>query len=414
MRFGLIGSKVDNSFSKYIHHLFHNDDYFLYSAKESELSQIFEAKKFQGLNITKPFKKIVIKYLDELDDIARKTNSVNTIINEHGVLKGYNTDYDGFKYLLFKNKIDVKNKIVAILGTGGVSNTIETVMYELEARTVYKVSRKNQKNCLTYNKLSKKQIDIIVNATPRGMDQSSFHPLINLKKFKNLNAVIDLIANPFNTFLLQEAKSLNITAVNGLDMLIEQARLSEQLFQKVEIPPAKNELVWKATFEKYANIALIGMPYAGKSTIGFYLSKYLKKDFVDLDMLIEENEGVKITDFIKKCGENAFRMKEHQFVKIISFQNGEVISSGGGIITKKENIKLLKQNSFVVYIKRDIDLIEFSNNRPLSSNKKDYLKLLKEREKKYEKYADIIVENNKTIEDAVEEIARKFYEIINN
>ena len=353
----------------------------------------------------------MLQYLDKLDTVASRTNSVNTIINKNGLLIGYNTDYAGLKYLLKKNKVNIGGKTVAILGSGGVSSTVEAVLKDLNAKRIYKVSRTLKPNYLTYNKIKGKNIEVIINATPRGMSENSFHPLISLNSINGLETVIDLIANPLNTFLLQEAKRLNVKAINGLDMLIEQARLAEELFQNTKISQTKNETIYKNVLYKYLNISLIGMPYSGKSTIGFNLSQVLNKDFTDLDMLIEASTGLQINKFINRHGEKAFRREEHKMLKLLSFQNGEIISCGGGVILDELNMLLLKQNSIIVYLKRDIDLIEFDSSRPLSSNKESYLKLLKEREKLYEMYADIIVENNKTIEEVVLEIARKYYEI---
>lgn len=414
MKFGLVGNDVSKSFSKLIHDLFSNDKYLLLSLKSDEFETFMNKKEFIGLNITKPYKKDVIKYLDELDDIASITKSVNTVINCNGRLIGYNTDYYGLKYLLMKNKVDVEGKTIAILGTGGVSSTVEFVLNELNAKKIYKVSRNKNVDFITYSDLQKKNIEVIINATPRGMNEKSFRPLFNLKKINGLETVIDLIYNPLNSLLLQEASKLPIKTINGLDMLIEQARVAEELFQNKEIDINENDKVYKKVLDKNLNIALIGMPYSGKSTIGFKLSQVLHKDFTDIDMFVEADCGLKIKQFIKEKGEKAFRREEHKKIKFISFQNNEIISCGGGVVLNKSNMNLLKQNSIIVYLRRDIDLIKFDNSRPLSSNKNDYLKLLKEREKLYEMYADVIVDNNETVEFAVSEIVREYYEIINN
>ncbi|MCH5172255.1 MAG: hypothetical protein J1F31_05470 [Erysipelotrichales bacterium] len=414
MRYGLIGNNVNNSFSKYIHHLFNNDDYFLLSVNKKKLQNILLSKKFRGLNITKPYKKEVIQYLDKLDNIASKTNSVNTIINKDGLLIGYNTDYDGLRYLFEKNGIDITGKNIAILGSGGVSSTVECIAKELNAKNIYRISRKPKQDYITYKELEGKNVEIIINATPRGMSENSFRPLVNLKRIIGLEAVIDLIYNPLNTFLLQEAKKLNVKAINGLDMLIEQARLAEELFQNTNISKDKNVIIYQKILDKNLNIAFIGMPYSGKSTIAYNLSQLLNKDFIDLDMLIEASTNLEIKDFINRHGEKEFRKEEYKMLKLLSFQNGEIISCGGGVVLNNLNMSFLMQNSIVVYLKRDIKLIEFDDSRPLASNEKSYLELLKKREKLYEKYADITVENNKTVEEVVLEIARKYYEIFSN
>ena len=127
MEYGLIGEKLTHSFSKYLHEKFLNTNYELCSLSKEELDNFFAKKDFKGINVTIPYKQEVIKYLDYIDPLVEKTNACNCIVNENGVLKGYNTDYTGFRYLIFENRINLRNKKVAILGSGGTFNTVKQV-----------------------------------------------------------------------------------------------------------------------------------------------------------------------------------------------------------------------------------------------------------------------------------------------
>ena len=100
MEYGLIGEKLSHSFSKELHEGFLNTSYELISLPKEDLKDFFLKKDFKGINVTIPYKKEVIQYLDFVDDIVIKTGSCNCIINDNGILKGYNTDYFGFKFLI--------------------------------------------------------------------------------------------------------------------------------------------------------------------------------------------------------------------------------------------------------------------------------------------------------------------------
>lgn len=413
MKYGLIGKNVSNSYSSFIHQAFANFSYTLKSLNKSEFIKFLEDRDYNGLNITTPYKLLAYSKVDVLDEVAKSTKSINTIVNKEGTLFGYNTDYDGFLYLLKSNNVDVFNKKVAVLGTGGAALTVQYALKELKAKEAILVSRKKNIGTISYQDLKNRSFDILINASPRGMTNKAYLPLVNLKYIQDLKVVIDLIYNPRKTILLQNAESLGIRAINGLDMLIEQARRAEELFQNTNIENLKNTEIKKQIVTNNLNIVLIGMPYAGKSSVGKKLSQTMKRDFLDLDELFEEEYELNTSDYIKIYGEKAFRKAEHNIVKKVSFLNGKVIATGGGVVLNKENIKLLRQNSFVVLLRRNVDDIVFDNYRPLTTNKRMYLVTEQKRKKMYLKAKDILIMNN-DIEKTVKEIVRKYYEIVNN
>ncbi len=155
------------------------------------------------------------------------------------------------------------------------------------------------------------------------------------------------------------------------------------------------------------NIVIIGMPGSGKTTVGFLLSKKLNMKFVDMDEYIESTEGKSIIEMFE-ISEEYFRNAESKCAEILCKETSLVITAGGGIVKRKENIDYLKQNSVIVFLNRppdkiveDIDI----TTRPLLKEGKDKIyTLYNERLHLYKKYCTIEVLNNKTLDDAVNEI----------
>ena len=127
-RLGLIGNPLGHSWSPEIHRFFIKQDYNLFPLQEDELDAFLKAKEFDGINVTIPYKETVIPYLDELDENAKAIGAVNCIVNDNGILKGYNTDYLGFKQMLLANDVPVSEGKIAILGTGGARKACEKAL----------------------------------------------------------------------------------------------------------------------------------------------------------------------------------------------------------------------------------------------------------------------------------------------
>ena len=120
-RYGLIGEKLSHSFSKEIHETIADYNYDLIPLSKEEFHKFMKKKDFTAINVTIPYKKDVIPYLDEIDDAAEKIGAVNTIVNRDGKLIGFNTDYSGFLYMVKKHNVQMQGKKVLILGNGGAS-----------------------------------------------------------------------------------------------------------------------------------------------------------------------------------------------------------------------------------------------------------------------------------------------------
>ncbi|MFA7075404.1 MAG: shikimate dehydrogenase, partial [Candidatus Izemoplasmatales bacterium] len=235
--YGLIGKNLSHSFSKEIHNAFGNLSYELFNV--SDLKDFLDKKQLKGFNITIPYKTEIINHLDSLDEIAQITNSVNTAILDGNVYRGYNTDYYGFIGLLNFYKLDMYNKKILILGNGSVSNTIVLAVKRQKAKKIVRLCRtiKTDFDDLFSNYEKYSSYDIIINTTPVGMyPHNDDDLLICLEKFMNLELVIDLIYNPLRTKLLIKAENLNIRSINGLYMLVMQAKKAHELFFNKQLP----------------------------------------------------------------------------------------------------------------------------------------------------------------------------------
>ena len=258
MEYGLIGAKLSHSFSKEIHESLATYDYQLKELTLDEVPAFIKSREFRAINVTIPYKETVMPYLDEISDMAKKIGSVNTIVNKNGKLYGYNTDYYGFSYMLSSADIDVKDKCVAVLGSGGASKTVVATLNDLGASKVIIVSRSGDTN---YENISKhKDLQIIVNASPVGMYPKVGECLVNLDDFPLLEGVADLVYNPSLTEILRRAKQKGLKYVNGLSMLVAQAKKACELFIDTKIADAEIEKIIREVEFKTKNIVFVGTP----------------------------------------------------------------------------------------------------------------------------------------------------------
>ena len=404
-RYGLLGEKLGHSHSPEIHRLLGGYPYDLIELKPEELGEFLQSGKFDGLNVTMPYKKAVIPYCKTLTDRAKALGSVNTIVRRtDGSLLGHNTDYEGFLSLLRSADAQIEGKKALVLGSGGASLTVQAVLKELGASQVVVISRSGPDNYENIQNHADAQF--IVNATPVGMYPNNGACLVQLEDFPRLEGVFDLVYNPLKTKLILEAERLHINCQGGLGMLVAQARGSAELFLERDIPDSAVEEVLEELTRSVRNLLLIGMPGCGKSTVGKALAERLGRPLSDLDSLIEEKAGKPIPEIFREAGENSFRALEHEILQQESKKSGIVISCGGGIVTRPENIPLLHENSLVVYLRRPLGELS-TEGRPLSRSR-DVESLYRERKDLYEENADLCVDNT-TVEEAVSEIIRRVF-----
>lgn len=389
MKYGLIGEHLGHSHSPFIHTLLGSTPYELVSLTPDNLGDFLKTGDFDAVNDTIPYKKAVMPYLDHIAPEAEAIGAVNTIVRRQDGLYGYNTDYYGFLYAASRAGISLKGKKVLVLGSGGASAAVQKAAAGAGAAKVLVVSRTGS---LNYgNVYQEKGAEVIVNATPVGMYPQNQGKLIELSRFSSCCGVIDLIYNPLNTPLLLDARELGIPFTCGLSMLVAQAKYASDLFQGIQRPDSIIEGILDKTLNKIQNVVLIGMPGCGKSTIGKKLAFEQGKKFVDTDTLVEEMAGKSIPDIFKQDGEAVFRAMEAQVIDQVGKESGQVIATGGGSVLKSENVRNLKQNGTVVFIKRDIKKLA-TEGRPLSQNG-DLEAMYKERLPFYMAAADTVMEN---------------------
>lgn len=414
MEYGLVGEKLSHSFSKYLHEKYLNTNYELVSLNKDEFKEFMLRKDFKGINVTMPYKKEVIKYLDYLDPLVVKTNSCNVVINDNGILKGYNLDYEGFKFLLLENSVNVKDKNIAILGSGGTYNTTKTVLNDLGAKNIYCISRNKTSDTYTYEEIYNLEIDILVNTTPVGMYPNNYESNIDLDRLKNIEVVIDVIFNPLRTKLVVDALMKDIRAIGGLEMLVAQGVKTNELFlnKKYTIEELRS-IYFDINVDKY-NIVLIGMPMSGKTTLGLMLSEAFNKEFVDIDKEIVIRENMSINEIFESKGEDYFRKVEQELYSEYAKKNSVIISCGGGIIKNIESIDKLRENGMIVFIDRKIEKMVMNNHRPLVKSKEDIESLYIERYDLYLNNCDFKINNNGSKKRAVIYIVEAFYEYLSH
>ena len=241
MEYGLIGEKLGHSYSKLIHEKLADYTYDLCPLSREEFKRFMEKREFRAINVTIPYKKDVIPYLDEMDEGARAIGAVNTIVNRDGRLKGYNTDYFGFARMVRESGADPAGKKVLVLGTGGASNAVCAVLKDMGANPVLLVSRRAGAGRVTYEEAGTDHLDaaLIVNTTPVGMYPAMDASPLDLTPFTACETVLDVIYNPGETRLTAQAKALGKKSMTGLLMLVAQAKYACEFFLETKIPDEK-------------------------------------------------------------------------------------------------------------------------------------------------------------------------------
>ncbi|MDY2960614.1 MAG: shikimate kinase [Hornefia sp.] len=392
--FALIGGSLSHSYSPMIHSKFGDYKYELCEVEEKDLEDLLMSGKYDGFNVTIPYKEKIMDYCDEISNDSRRIGAVNTIVRDaDGRYVGYNTDYFGFRYLLENSDIDVAGRKCLILGSGGGSKTVSVVLQDLGAREIIVVSRKGEVN---YRSIKEQEdAEIIVNATPVGMFPSNMVSLINLNDFPNCAGVVDLIYNPYRTQLILDAMEKQIPAVSGLGMLVAQGFRASELFQGKELDADEIPIAIEEVRDATLNRILIGMPGAGKTFLGAKMAEGTGREFVDIDDEIESAEAMSIPQIFKEKGEAYFRKLETEKLRETCKRRGLIIATGGGVVTVKENCKIMRQNGTVIWVKRDLDKLE-TQGRPISKSVPLY-RLYDQRKDAYEGWSDFFIDNNEDL-----------------
>ena len=256
-KYFVIGNPIDHSLSPRLHNYWFKENNLnaIYDKKKAEekdlkfiISEIRE-KKINGINVTVPFKKAVITYLDQISLEAKQTQSVNTIILINNNLVGHNTDIAGFTKAIKNLKFNIKDKKIFILGAGGVVPSIIFALNKMNVSQIIVSNRTREKaedlklhfqnlKILDWGDIT--DFDAIINATSLGLNEESIH--LNFSKFGTNKLFYDVIYNPKETNFLKEARKLGNKTENGKLMFIYQAFEAFKLWHGIE-PQINNELL---------------------------------------------------------------------------------------------------------------------------------------------------------------------------
>ena len=390
MEYGLIGKPLSQSFSPFLHEKLGSFPYECRELSPDELADFFAKRDFCGINVTVPYKKAVIPFLDELSPEAKEIGSVNTILNRGGRLYGYNTDFDGFSALLRRENVDLSGKTVLILGSGGTAATVKAVCHSENASAVFCVSRTPAGNLISYAEAEKmgSTVDVIINTTPCGMMPDEDETPLSLDAFPKLSAAVDVIYRPLRTKFLLEAKEKNIPAVGGLYMLSSQAVSSAELFLDKKFPPETAETLYRGLLQRERNLILTGLPASGKTTVGKLLAEKLDMPFFDSDGEIEKRFGLPIPEIFEKYGEPAFRKAEEEILLSLSKKRGAVIATGGGAVLSEKAMAALQRSGFVIFLDRPVASLFVGEGRPTAPDRKTLAALSEKRRPHYLRFAD--------------------------
>ncbi len=388
--YGVLGRVLGHSYTPTIYKELAGLEYVRFEREPEDIEAFMTGDEWEGTNVTIPYKRAVMEYLDELSPLAERMGNVNTITRlPDGRLHGDNTDYFGFQCLVEELGVEVAGKKALVLGaTGGAGTTASMVLGDMGA-IVVPVGRTSEVN---YDNIAQQSdASLLVNCTPAGMFPHCPDAPCTLEGLDALEGVIDIVYNPARTGLMLEAERRGIPCIGGLLMLVAQAAQAVERYTGKATPRERILDVTERLSRREQNIALIGMPGSGKTRVGEQIAQLTGREHIDLDRALEERLGMPCADFIIKCGEAAFREQETAALADISKRSGLVLSTGGGVVTRDENYPLLHQNSQIVMLNRKLDELAHKG-RPITA--RDGIdKLAEQRMPRYRAWADYIIDS---------------------
>lgn len=402
-RYALVGKSLGHTWFNRLHGMFADYAYDVVEISDGEFERVLRSTEYSGFNISSPYKEKALALLDTVTDRARELGGVNVIYRRDGALIGDNTDGVCFERLLSKNGIMPKGKKVLILGSGGISRAVRSVMLKLGAAEIVTVSRSGSDN---YQNLDiHDNAHIIVNTTPVGLFPDVESSPLSIRYFGDLETVIDTVYNPSRTELMLEAESLGVRTVGGVEMLAYQARTACELFTERKISEIACQKVMNSISVEMKNIVLVGMPGCGKSTVARELAKFTCREVIDTDSAVEQTVGISIPEIYEIYGEDYFRKCESAVIKGACFGSGSIIATGAGAILREGNIRELRRNSVVVFLRRD-------SEKNISDIKTGAVSVLyKERIPLYLAASDVVVDLCATPRDTMKAILHAIYAI---
>ncbi len=441
---GLIGNPVRHTLSPVIHNtlsklLGRDMVYVPFPVESDPVTAVKGAFQLgiEGMNVTVPYKRDVIPALTGIDPAAAAIGAVNTLVRTEKGFMGYNTDMPGLGRALIQKGISLAGKQVVILGAGGASRAAVCLAASCGADHIYILNRTVEKaECLAreagrsypglamtalaleeYSKVPVKP-SVFIQCTSLGLKPEDGLPIRDDDFYRMAEYGYDLVYRPADTPFLKKLNSLGIPGDNGLSMLLYQGVIAYELWTGQAVPEdivavVRTELE-RAVYGR--NILLAGYMGSGKTTVGKALAEKLGMAFLDTDEEIERREGRSIRTIFAEEGEEAFREMETGLLRELSASLvGTVVSTGGGIVLRRENRELMKATGRVFLLSASPEetfrRVKEDKNRPLldSSGEEELRQrinlMLKERRAAYDAAADRVIETEgKTVEKILCEI----------
>ncbi len=422
----LIGDPVSHSISPSIQNYAFRSScvdavYFPIKVKLGELGRCIGTLRdldVKGINVTMPHKMEVIRYIDKLDETAQKIGAVNTIVNDEGNLKGYNTDATGAVEAISEAIGDLKGKKATILGRGGMARAVSFGL-EQEGVETKMLGRKEMGEESTGREI--KDSDIVCNCTPVGMNGE---PSPVSSAFMRMDLlVVDAAYATRKTELIRNAEIRGCRTVTGLQLLVNQGVKAFKLWTGVD--PDKDGMMESARLKisennrcGRRNVYLVGFMGSGKSSVGQLIANSLKMEFADTDNLISKEFGSTVKNIIEGLGEYEFRGMEKRAIEGLSIRKGIVVATGGGAVLNYDNIHRMKESGLIVLLNVSpitvMERLNSSTSHPLMNGSRDEIdyqkveKLLSARKHYYDIAKDAEIETDgKGVEVVAEEIIRE-------
>lgn len=449
---GIIGYPVKHTMSPFIHNyiddiLCEGDSESVYVPFEVEKGHVKEAIAgafalgITGMNVTVPHKREVMEGLTDIDPLAEKIGAVNTIVRGEKGYKGYNTDAEGFLSELDFYNVNIEGKTVVILGAGGASRAVAFSVAQRNPSKVYILNRSLDKaqeladavNASLDNKVfcageiskaSEIQEDglIAIQCTSVGLAPKVDECVVLEKTFfEKVSCGVDLVYKPSVTKFMKLCRESGAEAYNGLRMLLYQGVRANERFLDRTLSKSDIERTAR-NLERYVGIKrpiiLIGYMGSGKSTIGKVLAARKNEKFLDTDDRIVVENNRSINDIFASEGEEYFRDLETGLISNLIEENfSGIISTGGGLVLREENRKLLKSLGTIVYLRATEDTLyrrlSGSSNRPLLKDgelKEKIHTMLEIRNPIYEAAADVCIDTDDlSVDMVVDRLSKELY-----
>lgn len=260
--YGLIGEKLGHSLSEPIHRMAFErlgveGAYKLIEIPRGQLDQLAGAMRLlgiKGLNVTIPYKQMVMDQLDWIDPQAHRVGAVNTLCLSEGLICGYNTDVMGLRAMLDRNGVRLAGRSAVVLGTGGVAKAAAEVLLSGGVSRLTLVSRRPEAvqpadariNLVDYGDLNALSGHLLVNCTPMGMFPGPAVSPVDQGVVARFDVLVDTIYNPAETEFLRMGRACHKQVMNGLYMLVAQAMAAQSIWQGREVPDSVTEEIYEA------------------------------------------------------------------------------------------------------------------------------------------------------------------------